>query len=426
MKTVFNIVLGLCALVLVYICYASIMGPINFEEAKKHRDAAVIARLIDIRKAQLEYRGLHDQQYTASFDTLIDFVKNQKLPFIFKQGELDDKQLEDGLTEKKAINIINKAKKTGNYSEVKKWGLENFKRDTMWVAVLDTIFPKGFNADSMRYVPFGNGAQFEMAIRNDTAKSGAPFCLLEVTLSIRLSTDGFSFSIFNPLGDGEVSFYEREVDDSLSLTANLKQTFREVEWLNFSFRRVNVLMANKRFTFIPLEFFEDEQVETVFYHNHPKQENELVQYNILHKNNIVVLFGMDKSTCSLLREQYPNIRFYSQASPFIEYFATKSRLGNCRKMYVHLRKEAVDIYTYERGRLTFANAFACKEANDRIYYILYIWKQLGMEQERDELHLTGELSDKEQLLPELRKFIRQVFIMNPATNLDLQAINLCE
>ena len=101
MKTVFNIVLGLCALVLVYICYASIMGPINFEEAKKHRDAAVIARLIDIRKAQLEYRGLHDQQYTASFDTLIDFVKNQKLPFIFKQGELDDKQLEDGLTERK-------------------------------------------------------------------------------------------------------------------------------------------------------------------------------------------------------------------------------------------------------------------------------------------------------------------------------------
>ncbi len=34
MKTVFNIVLGLCALVLIYICYTSIMGPINFEKAK--------------------------------------------------------------------------------------------------------------------------------------------------------------------------------------------------------------------------------------------------------------------------------------------------------------------------------------------------------------------------------------------------------
>lgn len=248
----------------------------------------------------------------------------------------------------------------------------------------------------------------------------------QYTLSIRLSADGFSFSVFNPLADGNLSFFERKVDDSLSLTANLKQTFREIEWLNHPYRRVNVLMADKRFTFIPLEFFEDEQAEVIFYHNHPQRENELVQYNILPKNNIVVLFGMDKSTCSFLREQYPDIKFYSQASPFIEFFASKSRLGNSRKMYAHLRKDAVDIYTYERGRLLLANSFACKETNDRLYYLLYIWKQLGMEQERDELHLTGELSDKEQLLPELRKFIRQVFIMNPATNLDLQAINLCE
>ena len=180
MKTVFNVILGLCALALVYICYASIMKPIDFEKAKKQRDAAVIARLIDIRKAQAEFRNLNDQKYTDNFDSLINFVKTQKLPFVFKQGELTDDQLENGMTEKKAMNIINKAKKTGNYAEVKKNGLENFKRDTMWVAILDTIFPKGFNPDSMRYVPYGNGAQFEMAIKNDTAKSGAPFCLLEV------------------------------------------------------------------------------------------------------------------------------------------------------------------------------------------------------------------------------------------------------
>ena len=179
MKTVFNIVLGLCVIALVYICYASIMGPINFENAKKHRDKAVVARLIDIRKAQAEYRNIY-KQYTASFDTLIDFVKNQKLPFVMKVGQLTDKQLEDGLTEKKAMAIINKAQKTGKYDEVKKWGLENFKRDTMWVAVMDTVYPKGFNPDSMKYIPHGNGAIFEMNVKNDTAKSGAPVFLFEV------------------------------------------------------------------------------------------------------------------------------------------------------------------------------------------------------------------------------------------------------
>lgn len=179
MKTVFNIVLGLCALALIYICYSSIMGPINFEKAKDRRDKAVIARLMDIRKAQLEYRNLHKGQYTASFDTLIDFVKTQKIPFVMKEGVLSDKQLEDGMTERKAMAMINKAKKSGNWKEVEAAGLMNFKRDTMWVAVMDTIYPAGFNADSLRYVPFTNGAQFEMYTKNDTTKSGAPIFLFQ-------------------------------------------------------------------------------------------------------------------------------------------------------------------------------------------------------------------------------------------------------
>lgn len=190
MKTVFNIVLALCAVALIYICYASIMGPINFENAKKHREKAVIARLIDIRKAQLEYRNLHSGHYTASFDTLIDFIKNQKIPFVMKEGVLSDKQLEDGLTEKKAMNIINKAKKTGKWDEVEKMGLKNFKRDTMWIAVTDTIFPKGFNPDSLRYVPFGEGAQFEMYSKNDTTKSGAPIYLFQANTPYEVYLSG--------------------------------------------------------------------------------------------------------------------------------------------------------------------------------------------------------------------------------------------
>lgn len=180
MKTVFNIVLAAIAVFLLYICYESVMGPVRFEEEKNIRDKAVQARLLDIRKAQAEYSNTHDRRYTDNFDSLIHFVKNQKLPLVFKKGVLSDAQLENGLTEAKAMAIINKAKKTGKYDEVKKNGLEDFSRDTTWVAVIDTIFPKGFNADSLRYVPFGNGIQFQMDTLTQVARSGAPICLLEV------------------------------------------------------------------------------------------------------------------------------------------------------------------------------------------------------------------------------------------------------
>lgn len=191
MKTVINIVLSLVACALIYICYASIMGPINFEKSKKVRDRQVIANLIDIRKAQLEYRAQHEQQYTASFDSLIDFVKNAKIPFVLKEGVLSDDQLEDGLTERKAMQIINKAKKTGNYRDVKKKGLEDFKRDTLWVAVLDTIYPKTFNADSLRFVPFTNGtAEFSLATRQDSTKSGIPLYLFEAKVPYKVYLNG--------------------------------------------------------------------------------------------------------------------------------------------------------------------------------------------------------------------------------------------
>ena len=183
MKTVINLVLAACAIGLVYICYGSIMGPINFDETKKAREKEIIARLIDIRKAQQEYRTLHQGAYTDNFDSLIDFVKTAKLPFIMKVGTLTDDQLNNGMTEKKAMDIINKAKRTNKWDEVEKEGLQNFRRDTMWVAVMDTIFAKGFNPDSLPYVPYGNGAKFDLAIRKDTTKAGAPLNLFQAQVA---------------------------------------------------------------------------------------------------------------------------------------------------------------------------------------------------------------------------------------------------
>lgn len=179
MKTVFNIILAACVIGLVIVCVGSIVGPIEFNNEKDAREKQIIARLIDIRKAQVEYRGLHGGRYTDSFDSLIAFVKEAKLPFVKKEGVLSDDQLENGLTEEKAMQMITKAKRTNNWKEVEAAGLMDFKRDTIWVAMADTIFGGKYDADSLRYVPFGNGATFEMAIREDSTKSGAKFYLFE-------------------------------------------------------------------------------------------------------------------------------------------------------------------------------------------------------------------------------------------------------
>lgn len=179
MKKGLNLLLLVTIIGLGYICYRSIMGPIEFAEERSFREKAIIARLIDIRTAQVEYRNITKAGYSDNLDSLIEFVKTAQMPIVLKEGELDDEQLERGLTEKKAMDIIAKAKKTNNWKEVEKEGLKDFRRDTSWIALLDTIYPKGYAIDSLAFVPFGNGAKFEVATSVDTTKAGSPQYLFE-------------------------------------------------------------------------------------------------------------------------------------------------------------------------------------------------------------------------------------------------------
>ncbi|MEG2150577.1 MAG: DUF3822 family protein [Bacteroidaceae bacterium] len=261
----------------------------------------------------------------------------------------------------------------------------------------------------------------------------------QYTLSIRLSTDGFSFSIYNPISDSSFCYIPLGIKSELPMAVNVKDIFQRLDFLQHPYKRINVLSVNHRFTLIPFEVFDEEQTEDILYQNHPKQENEIVLYNILKRANTVTTFSMDKSVHQLLEEQFNTVYFYSQASPLIEYFAGKSRIGNSKKMYAYLRDNSLEIYCFDRGKLMLANSFNCNKTEDRMYYILYIWEQLNFSQERDELHFTGLLKDKGDIILQLNKYLKQVFVINPKSEFnnseltkiedipfDLQALFLCE
>ena len=46
-------------------------------------------------------------------------------------------------------------------------------------------------------------------------------------LSIRLSTDGFSFSVFNPEGEKDFIITPYSINKNYSMTANVKELFEE-------------------------------------------------------------------------------------------------------------------------------------------------------------------------------------------------------
>ncbi|MFO7574686.1 MAG: hypothetical protein R6W67_05975 [Bacteroidales bacterium] len=143
MKAVINILLTVVIVVLVYLLYESIMDPIRFNNEKDRREEAIKERLIDIREAQILFRQKYGH-YTGSFDTLINFIKNDSIPVVYREGQITDEMVSKGMTEKEAIkqNLI--------------------IRDTTFIAITDSVFSINYPIDSIRFVPIVRGAQFEM------------------------------------------------------------------------------------------------------------------------------------------------------------------------------------------------------------------------------------------------------------------------
>lgn len=201
MKKVINILLGICIVAMIYIVYGSIMDPIRFANEKGIRDRAVIEKLMDIKAAQTEY-NYQKGGFCDNFDTLAAFIKTAQLPITKKVGELTDDQLENNWTENKVLTLYARAtaaeeeaaKLTGRraankrieadtlwqkavdegFVVIKEDGTKEFlfSRETEYVSLYDSLYHGRINPDSLRYVPFSDGVEFELSTASDTSKAG--------------------------------------------------------------------------------------------------------------------------------------------------------------------------------------------------------------------------------------------------------------
>ncbi len=209
MKVVVKATLIVAIVLLGFLCWRSIQAPIEFQKEVQKREKAVIQRLVDIRTAQVAYRDQHGK-YTASFDTLVDFIKNGKIKTLKREGDLTEEQLESGMTEEKAMQII----RSGNIKAMKNAGLwdeeknaPQLVRDTISMPALEVLFPNrpDFNPDSLPYVPYANGAKFELRTGTIETASGIPVEVFEAKTP---------YTVF--LGDLDKKLLNQKIEDALN------------------------------------------------------------------------------------------------------------------------------------------------------------------------------------------------------------------
>ena len=138
-------VLAVATGAMIYLMYNTIAQPVKFESERAEREAAVIARLKTIREAERNFKK-HHGHFTASFDTLIDFVLHGEMKSERRIVDEDD-----------SVRLAQYRAKYG-----KKW--QNV--ETFTFKVKDSLFKDldTTQIKEMRYIPYtGNKTEFILA-----------------------------------------------------------------------------------------------------------------------------------------------------------------------------------------------------------------------------------------------------------------------
>ena len=189
MKKLFQIILAVAIVGLVYVIYVQISTPIRFDKETKAKKAQVIDRIKDIRTAQRAFKSKY-QHFTASFDSLSAFVLTDTLELERKIVDEDD---------------------SAAMAMLKKSGKKNIEK--VKIAVIDTIFaPKKVtrqDVENFRFIPgTGNKAQFIMEAGIITTESKVVIPVVECRAPYKafLDTVAYRQEVINLIDEEQNNF----------------------------------------------------------------------------------------------------------------------------------------------------------------------------------------------------------------------------
>ena len=256
-------------------------------------------------------------------------------------------------------------------------------------------------------------------------------------MSIRLRSGGLSFSAYNPSENESLLYRDIEFDRTKPYISSLKECFFENDFLTWFYKQVNVLCVAPQYTLVPKEVFQEKQKVELLAFTFSSPEGRCLS-NELKDEQVELIFGLNEEIYEFCSRSLVNPRFIHHVSPLLALWKKQSRMRLPRQLYVVLYRRRMDVACYAQGNLLFVNSFDYEHTDDILYYILYVWKQIGMDQRKDQLRLFGDMALRGEISNTLRNYLQYIdpleipsdaYLMGSEVlqaPLDIIALLLCE
>ena len=256
-------------------------------------------------------------------------------------------------------------------------------------------------------------------------------------LTIYTGEEHFSLSLYDPEKQGSFLYREISGEDQIDAFATFKEMFFNNSFLSLPFRKVWIMNRTPNFTFVPDSFYKDEYKEDFIQFLFSNQQG-ITLTDSVPSVGIKVLYQLPENLYRFMLRSFAKPKFVHFSTPLISYFIKNSKNVDARQMVVNLQEDGLDIFCFSKETFLIGNYFPCKGTQDALYYILFTWKQLKLNQLDDYLHITGNNAFKEELIDKLTLYFQQILFPDIATEncfegietdripFELAALSVCE
>ncbi|MEA3316725.1 MAG: DUF3822 family protein [Bacteroidota bacterium] len=228
-------------------------------------------------------------------------------------------------------------------------------------------------------------------------------------LSIQVSLNGFSFCILDKVRKKYIVLKHINIDHNLhqeDFLDTLEDIIENNELLNNNnFLSSKLIFVNNKSSIIPTSLFNKNDLIKYIKLNHHINELDEIHYQKLSYINAYSVFTIPNLVANIFAKKFKNIKFYNQNIPFINFAMLKHHNDNA-KVSVNFNNDNIDIAVIKNGELLLSNNFKLKNISDATFYIMYVFKQLELNPEKNHLFLSGLIDKTSAYFLDLKKYVR--------------------
>ena len=234
-------------------------------------------------------------------------------------------------------------------------------------------------------------------------------------LTLRVGHQSMAFAMPQDGSASGLDFEPYVVKSGMSMAANLRQALRQATLPSRGAERVRV-MVDSPVLMTPVELFRQDDMADLHHHAFPTRGQDTLLYNVMPDLNAVAVFSINKDLKMVLDDHFARVDVIAAPTPVWRHLHQRSYTGVRHKLYGYFHEGQLDVLNFQQNRFRFCNSFSTKHAHDALYFLLYVWRQLALKNEFDEMHIVGDIPEEQWLVDALHRYLQKVYVINPVAD----------